>query len=568
MNMKKIFLFLTCAVWSGNTLLAQALPKWTEKAKKAVFSVVTYNKDNQIVNTGNGFYIDENGTAVSDYTLFRGAERAVIVNADGKELPVTCILGANDMYDVVKFRTAVEKKSTSLQAATLSPATGETVYLLPYSTQKATTIQSGSVAKKDTITHDSFYYTVNMQTADKNVSCPVMNAAGQVIGLVQKNADPDNKESYVIGIGYATALSINALSGNDMALNSIGIRKGLPEDEAQALVYLYMQSTQLDRDGYLDLLNNFLQQFPNSAEGYQRRAGCYMDFGDEQHNALADADLEKSITVATKKDEAHYSLSKLLYNYNLHLGEQKGYAPWGWDRTVDEIGKAIALNDQPLYHQTAGDIYFAMQKYPEAAAAYEVVNRSELASAASFYAAAKAKELTEGTDRTEVIALMDSAVAQYAKPYGKEAAPYLYERARVKSDLKKYREAVLDYNEFYNAMLGQVTADFYVTREQAELQCRMYQQAIDDVNKATEMEPDNAELWTEKGSVHLRVNQIDEAIQALQHALSIDAKNAGAYRMLGYCQVQQGNKKEGIANLQKAHELGDTVAQGLIEKYK
>ena len=47
------------------TGFSQELPKWANKAKKAVFSVITYNKDNQILNTGNGFYIDEQGTAVS-----------------------------------------------------------------------------------------------------------------------------------------------------------------------------------------------------------------------------------------------------------------------------------------------------------------------------------------------------------------------------------------------------------------------------------------------------------------------------------------------------------------------
>lgn len=567
--MKKIVLLLTCALCSGHALLAQVLPKWTEKARKAVFSVVTYNKDNQILNTGNGFYIDNNGTAVSDYTLFRGAERAVIVTADGKELPVDCILGANDMYDVVKFRTPVDKKTAaSLQPVGQAAGTGETVYLLPYSTQKATTVQSGSIARCDTIANGSFYYTVNLQTADKNVSCPVMNAAGQVIGLVQKSADPESKESYVIGIEFATSLTINALSGNDMALKGIGIRKGLPDDEAQALVYVYMQSATMDNNSYLNLLNDFLAQFPNSSEGYQRRASCYMTFGDDSHNSLADNDLKKSLEVADKKDEAHYSLAKLFYTYNLNRGETPAYTNWGWERAADEISQAMAQSDQPLYQQTAGDIYFAMQKYPEAYEAYEVVNRSELATAASFYAAAKAKELTEGSQLEEVAALMDSAVAQYAKPYGKEAAPYLYERARVKTELKKFREAVIDYNDFYDAMLGQVTADFFVTREQAEVQCRMYQQAINDVNRATELEPENAEMWMEKGSVHLRVNQLDEAIQALQHSLSLDAQNAVAYRMLGYCQVQQGNKKEGLSHLQKALEMGDTVAQGLIEKYK
>ena len=117
MKIGKITLVLTCCGMAFQTGMAQVLPKWANKARKAVFSVITYNKENQILNTGNGFYIDENGTAVSDYTLFKGAERAVVVTADGKELPVEYILGANDMYDVVKFKTAADKKTVALQPA-------------------------------------------------------------------------------------------------------------------------------------------------------------------------------------------------------------------------------------------------------------------------------------------------------------------------------------------------------------------------------------------------------------------------------------------------------------------
>lgn len=130
-----------------------------------------------------------------------------------------------------------------------------------------------------------------------------------------------------------------------------------------------------------------------------------------------------------------------------------------------------------------------------------------------------------------------------------------------------YREAVLDYNSFYDAMLGQVSAEFYVIRQQAEMQCRMYQQAINDINKAVELEPSNAGYWTEKGSVHIRLNQTDEAIAALEKAVSLDPKNADAYRMLGYCQVKGKDKKKGLENLNKAKELGDTVAEDLIKKY-
>ena len=566
--MKKTIAILFVFVMPFSVLLAQELPKWAENARKAVFSIVTYTKDGQIMSTGNGFYIDEQGTGVSDYSLFKGAERAIIITANGKELPVKYMMGANDMYDVVKFKTDFDKKAEALQPATLPSSTGETVYLVPYSTQKSSKGQTGTIAKVDTIGEQQYYYTLTMQTTEKTVSCPIMNAAGQVVGMIQKNNDSESKESFAIGIRYLTDLTINALSVNDLALNSIGIKKGLPEDESQALVYLYMASGVYAPNQYFDLLNDFISQYPNNMEGYLRRATYYINIGDDTHYALAVEDLKKMLDVAEKKDEAHYNIAKLIYSYQLNIGDKKPYASWTFDYALNEINEALAITQEPIYYQLQGDIYFAMQKFAEAYTAYDKVNKSKLASAATFYSAAKAKELIEGTDKKEVIALMDSAIAFYPKPYGKDAAPYLYERARIKSDMEDYRGAVTDYNDFYDAMLGQTSAEFHLIRSQAELNCRMYQQAINDINKAVELDPNNVTYWVEKGGIHIRVNQAAEAIQALTRAIKMDPENAPAYRMLGYAQIQNKEKDKGLANLQKAKDLGDEVADGLLQKYK
>ena len=566
--MRRSILLLLTALSFAPGLTAQETFKWTEKARAAVFSVITYSAEDKILGTGNGFYISADGTAVSDYSLFKGAARAVIVTSDGVELPVLYIMGANDMYDVVKFKAAQAGKAVTLSMAYTAPQVGETVYLLPYSTQKASTLQRGTVQRVDTISGGHPYYTIDMQTAEKSVSCPVMNAAGQVVGMVQKNASADSKESYAIGVGYASALSITAFSSQNSTLNAIGIKKGFPEDESQALVYLYMNASQVSNEEYLSMLTEFISRYPGNSEGYQRRATCYMAFGEDRYNALADADLKKSLSVSEKKEDGYYGIAKILYSYNLSLGDGTPYQGWGYENALENINSAIKLSDQPSYRQTQGDICFAMQKYPEAYEAYMAVSKSQMKSAQSFYSAAMSKELTEGSDLGEVLALMDSAVAQYARPYGKEAAPYVYERARVKTLLEKWRDAVVDYNDFYSAMLGQVTADFYITREQAELKSRMFKQAIDDVNKAVDLEPENFDFWVEKAGVHIRVNQLDEAIAALNQSISIDGTNGGAYRMLGYCQVQKGDKNAGIANLQKAVELGDDTAASLIEKYK
>lgn len=125
----------------------------------------------------------------------------------------------------------------------------------------------------------------------------------------------------------------------------------------------------------------------------------------------------------------------------------------------------------------------------------------------------------------------------------------------------------MDYNTFHDAVLGKVTALFYFQREQAEMQCRMYQQALNDINKAVEMAPEDVDFWVEKGSVHLRVNQLDEAIAAFNKAISMNNQYAAAYRMLGYCQAMQKKNKEACANFAKAKELGDEVVDQLIEKF-
>lgn len=563
--MKKTIWIMTCCLVAQ--LASAQAPKWAEKAKKAVFSVVTYDKENKIKGTGNGFYIDAQGTALSDYTLFENAARAVVINADGKQQDVSRILGANSMYDIVKFNTPIDKKQTTLTLASQPAKVGETVYLLPYSTQKATTLQTGKVTSVDSIGNNSFYYTLEMKTGEKTVSCPIMNANGEVLGLIQKNASDESMESYAIGASYGASLAISALSMNDGALNKIGIKKALPDTEEQALVFLYMSSEQMDKETYLSILNDFLSQYPHSMEGYIRRANYYMSMKNTSQYPLADEDLKKAIEVSSSKEDAMFQVAKAMYSYLISLEGKEGYEEWSYDKTLELIRDAIQKNSQPIYVQLEGDVLFAQGKYGEAFNCYDKVNQSSLASAATFYSASKAKQLTEGSDINEVLALMDSAIVKLSKPYFGEAAPYFYERADLRAQAGKYREAVMDYNTFYDAVSGDVTAYFYFQREQAEMQCRMYQQALNDINKAVEMAPEEVDYWVEKGSVHLRVNQLDEAIAAFNKALSMNDQYAAAYRMLGYCQAMQKKNKEACANFAKAKELGDEVVDQLIEKY-
>lgn len=563
---KKLLLMLTLcllAQWS----VAQA-PKWVDKAKRAVFSVVTYDQNDKILNTGNGFFVTEDGVALSDYALFRGAQRAVVVSSEGVQMPVQAIMGANDMYDVVKFRVGISgKKISALTPAAVAPAAGADAYLLPYSTQKDRSYTAGKVKEADKIADKYYYYTLDMQLKDKMVSCPVMTADGQVFGLAQKSSGQDTATiCYAIDANFAIAQNISALSYGDMALRDIGIKKALPDTEEQALVFLYMASSQLSAEKYMEVLEDFIAQYPNNADGYIRRASqqLFMSKDDASLDKVA-ADMDKALEVATKKDDAHFNRAKIIYNYMLGKPE-KAYKDWSYDKALDELKKAMAIEELPIYIQMEGDILFAKQDYPAAFASYDKVNQTNLASPATFFSAAKTKELMQAPAE-EVLALMDSCMVRFTQPYTEEAAPYLLERAQARMNANQARNAMLDYDAYYNAVNGNVNDMFYYYREQAALKAKQYQRALDDMAKAIELNPDDLTYRAELAVVNIRVGRNEEALDVLKAALEKDPNYAEAYRLMGIAQIQMKKDKEACASFAKAKELGDPNVDALIEKH-
>ena len=563
-KMKLIMTMSLCllAQWA----MAQA-PKWVEKAKQAVFSIVTYDKNDQILNTGNGFFVTEDGVALSDYTLFKGAQRAVAINSEGRQMPVVNIMGADDMYDVVKFRVGVEKKVTALPIATRQPAAGALVYLLPYSTQKGRTCTTGHLKSADKVEGNYLYYTLELPLKDKMISCPLTDAEGAVFGLAQKSSGQDTATiCYAVDARYAMDQKISALSYNDETLRDIGIKKALPDTEEQALVFLYMASSQLSPEKYMEVLNDYIEQYPNSADGYMRRATQLLATSqDEASMKQAADDMDQALKVARQEEIVRFDRAKLIYNYMLTTPE-KPYGDWSFDKALEEVRKAIDLQALPVYVQLEGDILFAKQDYAGALAAYEQVNHSDLASPASYFSAAQTKEMMKAP-ATEILALMDSCVAHCTQPYTEAAGPYLLARAQALLNANQARKAMLDYDAYFKAMNGNVNAAFYYYREQAAMQARQYQRALDDLAKAIELAPNELLYRAELAVVNIRVGRSEEAVRILQEALKIEPNYAEAYRLMGQAYIQLKKKDEACESFAKAKELGDPNVDALIEKH-
>lgn len=553
--MKKISI-IGCLLLSALSIFAQ--PSWVKNASRSVFTLKTFAADGSLIASSNGFFTGTNGEAVSNFTPFKRASRAVVIDAQGKELQVAGIIGANDMYDVVKFRVNSSKTQPLALSSTITPV-GSEVFLLPYHELKA--VKSGPVRKAETFMGDNPYYTVALSMEENQVSCPLLNAAGQVIGMMQQPAVLGDSLSYAVSASFADSLKLTGITFHNETMKLTQVKKLLPTDIKEAALVLYFSGSQVDSAEYVSLIHDFIQQFPNAPDGYTYRAQQEMAAG---NFAAAERDMEQALKFSEAKDDTHYIYARMIYNKEVYQSAQP-YTGWSLDKALQHIQAANSINPQPTYRQLEGDIRFAQQHYDEAYEIYNSLLSTNLRSPEIFFAAARCKEMQK--DTTAMLALMDSTINMYSKPYLKEAAPYIWARAEARRNAGRYREAISDMNEYESLMTATVNDNFYYIRHQVEIQGHLYQQALNDINRAIQMNSNEILYYAEKASLEIRVGLYDQAIATAKECISLDPQNSDGYLFLGLAQCLKGQKPEGIRNLQKAKELGDTQADALIEKY-
>ena len=557
--MKRLsFIIIICCLLLSHTVAQN--PSWVKKATNAVFTLKTFSADGSLLASTNGFFVGEQGEALSSYAPFKGSQRAVVIDAQGKEMEVTCIMGVNDMYDVAKFQVNA-KKTQALAIANGTATNGSVVWLLPYTVKKTPACISGTISNAETLNGGFAYYTLAMSTTDQQVGCPVLNEQGEAIGILQPSTNSNKPESFAMSASFANNLRMSGLSLNDRVLRNIKIPKALPDAVSEATLMLYMASTNMEADDYAQLINRFIEKFPQTTDGYVYRARLQAAKNNFQ---AADEDMKQALKVADAKDEAHYQYAQIIYQKEVYQSD-KPFEPWTLDLALQESQAAYAINPQAIYRQQQAQILYAQQKYDMAYDVYMELTKNDVMKAESYYAAAQCK--TQLNDQETAIALLDSAVNTFSKPYVKTAAPYLLARAQMLYNAKKYRPAVNDYNDYATLMSAQLGANFYFLREQAEFAGHLYQQALDDIKRAVEMEPSETVYRAEKANVELRVGMTDEAIETAKSLVNMAPQESDGYLFLGLAQCVKGLKSEGLQNLNKAKELGNSQAQSLMDRY-
>lgn len=530
-----------------------------KEAAKSVFKLTTYNADGTVLSESNGVFTSQDGTAISSLKPFIGAAKAIITDTKGEQAEVTRMLGANELYDMAKFKVDREK-TTPITFSTVPSKNGDAVWLITYD-DKGTAQPIGATVKSVETFMDKYsYYIIMAQAPDKSEACPFVNDNGQIIGLMKRSNS--SLDIHAVDANFAMSLATTGLSLNDPVLRQIGIAPALPNDKDQALLTLIMAEQGNDSTKLTAIVNDFLAKYPDLTDGYTAKARMQVNKNDFKG---ANETMEEAIKRASSKDMAHAEYGRLIYN-NLVNNANQNIPEWTLDKAEEETDKAFAINPLPTYKHQKAQITFAKGKYQEAYDVFTELLNSQMRNPELFYEASQCKVMLKAPE-SEIIALLDSAINNTDSLRMNEAAPYFLARAEAYNALDSFRQAVFDYTR-YEILVGHpLEAQFYYIRSKTETKAKLYKQALGDMAAAIIRAPQEPTYYAEMASLQLRVNLHDDAIKTAQRCIELAPEYSDGYLILGLAQISKGDKNTGMANLDKAKQLGNPQAQPLIDKY-
>ncbi len=549
--MKHLYITMLGLILGVSSLMAQ--PGNVQKVAKSVFTLTTFDKEGKIIATSQGVFIDNAGTAISTFKPFIGAQKATVVDATGKSMEVDAIMGADELYDVAKFRVLGATKGAAITAQ--APAKGSKLWLIPYSIKKPD-YQEAAISDIENFHTSYCYYLFSNPAPDNAIGCPFVSKDGQVVGLMHSN----NGIATAVDAKYVEQLKVTGLSSLDAALRESGIRTALPDSEQDAITMMTINKGQLTVDDYLKYANEFVDKFPTSAFGYKEKAQMLSskDLFEEADKVLAEG-----VKKATAKDEAHSNYADIIYQKIAHKGDST-YTGWTLDKAIEEIQKAYATKAEPIYQHQEGQINYLKGNYQQAYDLFIALTKTPINSGELYYEAAQAKSFLQAPD-TEIKMLLDSAVAVGSRTGN--VGPYYFARAQWLAAKEKYRDAIADYN-MYDSIAHPINASFFYARYQCELKARQWQQALFDIARTCYLSPQEPTFFAEWASLDLRVKRYEEGISAASQCIKLAPEYPDGYLLLGLLQIENKQKEEGIKNLEKAKELGDPRAEDYIKKHK
>ncbi len=216
-----VFLFIKPeAVYSQSKKLSDVY----ETSKRAVFLIESLDANGNVLNIGTGFFISQNGIALTNYHVLEGAADARINLYDGKVYWLDKIIGFNKKSDLVKFSLKNPKKRqfNYLRKDPNPPKIAQSILVIGNPKGFENSLSAGLISglRKDEGNVELIQITAPISAG--NSGSPLINMEGKFLGVISFTIENSQSINFAISINELLKLQ-NSLSGElkDLKENQI-----------------------------------------------------------------------------------------------------------------------------------------------------------------------------------------------------------------------------------------------------------------------------------------------------------------------------------------------------------
>ncbi len=257
---------LTAAVPAKRTLTSEEI---YAKCSPAVFYIITYDVTGEGYATGSGFFIDADGTAVTNYHVIEDAFAMTIAMTDGTVCSDVSVLAFDIERDVAVLKVTGAAPFPCLTVNESAVAGGQTVYAIGNPLGLTNTISSGLVSNPSrTDQNNNTEIQISVPISSGSSGGALLNQYGEAVGITSSILIVGQNLNFAIPIGTAVQLP----RGDGMTLADVA---------AQGDIYDYYNAP-------YPFAANYIEIEPND---YNYEA-CYLDNGDSVWGIMDDGEYD------------------------------------------------------------------------------------------------------------------------------------------------------------------------------------------------------------------------------------------------------------------------------------
>lgn len=281
-----------------------------EEASHAIGLIITYDKDGNAIGQGTGFFIDSNGTLITNLHVFGEAEKAIIKLDNGAFYEINEYLGLDKDMDILILKVAGKNlPAIKIGDSSLSKV-GDEIIAIGNPQGLQNTVSKGTISA---IRNEENLKIIQITAPVSPGSSggPLLNTKGEVIGITTFIVDGQNL-NFAIPIEYAKQV----MASSDLKNLDKEILKKLDNSATYFFIAAVLSEDSGNRDSAIEYYKKAIEQDKMFKEAYYGLEDLYYKKGMYKEEVI----INEKLADLFPKD--HYTFHILGVSYEA-VGKEK-----------------------------------------------------------------------------------------------------------------------------------------------------------------------------------------------------------------------------------------------------